>query len=441
MQIQNLWMDSCREKFTPNQKDGTHSDSLSNDREQDCLEVDLLIIGGGFTGCSAALHAAKMGRSVALIEAVHIGFGGSGRNVGLVNAGLWTPPADVEAILGQEEGVKLNTALGKGPDLVFSLIEEFNIQCEATRSGTLHVAHSKSGLKDLQRRFKQLSEREAPVTLFDESAIAKKTGAKGLFGGLQDKRAGTVQPYAYCRGLARAAQSLGAKIFEKCRAQSLFKENNIWRCKTDIGEIKASYLINATNAYGQPIKGMPENSFTAVHYFQAATKPLTQEMISRILPEKHGCWDTGTIMTSFRLDMSNRLILGSIGSLDGLGRQAHLSWIKRKFVSLFPDLKDVSFSQAWDGRIAMTNDHLPRAILRDETSLTIMGYNGRGISPGTVMGKAAVELLLSKSPAEAFPIPLTSQFNQSLNRTRSAYYEFGATSAHIVNERMPFNLV
>ena len=119
------------------------------------LETELLVVGAGFTGCSAALEAAQSGATVVVLEANTIGHGGSGRNVGLVNAGLWLPPDDITQKLGREKGHRLIDALSVAPDLVFQLIDQNDIDCEAARNGTLHLAHSSWGLKDLRNRFQQ----------------------------------------------------------------------------------------------------------------------------------------------------------------------------------------------------------------------------------------------------------------------------------------------
>ena len=142
MHQKNLWQKTSKEKI-----------AFGNLKKS--ITTDLVVVGGGFTGCSTALFAAKNGLSVTLIDQ-KIGYGGSGRNVGLVNAGLWMPPEKVESILGLDAGVKLNNALATAPDLVFSLIDNYEINCSANRSGTLHCAHSKKGLKDIQLRFKRI---------------------------------------------------------------------------------------------------------------------------------------------------------------------------------------------------------------------------------------------------------------------------------------------
>ena len=140
--------------------------------------ADLAIVGAGFTGLSAALHAAEQGLSVQVIEARRIGHGGSGRNVGLVNAGLWLPPDQVRAALGEEAGSRLIAGLGDAPDLVFSLIERHGIACEASRNGTIHVAHSAAGLADLRDRARQWQRLGAPVELLSAAEAARRTGTR-----------------------------------------------------------------------------------------------------------------------------------------------------------------------------------------------------------------------------------------------------------------------
>ena len=124
----------------------TAGESLDAERLGADVTADAVVVGGGFTGLSAALHLAEANAKVRVLEAETVGFGGSGRNVGLVNAGLWTPPDGVEDALGVIAGTRLNEILAGGPDCVFSLIEKHGIECDAVRNGTLHCAHSPAGL-------------------------------------------------------------------------------------------------------------------------------------------------------------------------------------------------------------------------------------------------------------------------------------------------------
>ena len=140
------------------------------------LATDLAIVGAGFTGLSTALHAAEKGIGCHVLEAKKIGYGGSGRNAGLVNAGMWLPPAEVELKLGKKRGSELIKQLSEAPEYVFSLIERFQIRCEIRRSGTIHAAHSPSGFEDLERRASTWKSLGAPVELLSRDEAAKKIG-------------------------------------------------------------------------------------------------------------------------------------------------------------------------------------------------------------------------------------------------------------------------
>jgi len=395
--------------------------------------VDLAVIGGGYTGCSAALRAAELGASVQLIEAAEIGSGGSGRNVGLVNAGLWLPPEDINAHLGADAGNRLSALLAGAPALVFSRIEKHRINCEPVPRGTLHCAHAPSGMKDLRRRHAQLRAIGAPVELLDSAETQARVGSQAVHGALFDPRAGTIQPMAYARGLARAAAEAGAQIACNTPATGLTRTAEGWRISTPRGEIRARQLIMATNAYARAIPGYDAPQLIPVHYFQAATDPLPDDLRAQILPGGEGCWDTALVMSSWRLDMAGRLIIGGMGALDHFGSALHRSWLARKLADLFPNLRDIPLRSYWHGRIAMTTEHLPK-ILDLGSGYACFGYSGRGIGPGTLFGNAMAEALLNGdlsvlpvSPIQDHAIPCAG--------LRSLYYETGATLTHMVSNR------
>jgi len=415
----NLWRDTAPSAFYAPPLDGD-------------VSTDVVVIGAGFTGCSAALHLAEAGVSVRLIEAETIGHGGSGRNVGLVNAGLWVPPDSVEATLGAEIGRRLNNALASGPAEVFAIVERLSIEAEAKRNGTLHCAHNASGLRDLERRAAQQLKRQAPVELLDAAETARRTGSTRFHGALLDRRAGTIQPLAYVRGLARAASAAGVHIHEKTSALDFNHDGTQWKVRTPGGQISAKHLIQATNAY--ECRTNQPDTYTPVYFFQFATEPLTRELGDNILPGGEGCWDTDTVMSSFRMDADGRLIIGAIGNLESFGGSIHESWAQRKLPHLFPKLTSVPFQHAWHGRIAMTSDHLPQVSDIGPNAISIHGYSGRGIGPGTVFGKAAAEWVTSNNP-DAFPLPIDPLVKERFPRLKRLYYELGASLVHFAKAR------
>lgn len=398
------------------------------------VTADLVVIGGGYTGLSAALTAARSGLVVHLLEAGTFGQGGSGRNVGLVNAGLWLPPEDITARIGAEAGAKLSSALAGAPDLVFEIIEEFKIKCEATRTGTLHCAHAPRGMRDLENRHRQLTAIGAPVTLLGRDEAMARVGSDQVHGALFDPRAGTIQPLGYAKGLARAALECGAHLHENAPATEIVQTPSGWRVSTPSGQVMARQLIIATNAYAQPIAGAPAPRVVPVHFFQAATVPLTPAQLEAILPGREGCWDTAMVMSSWRLDQAGRLVIGGMGALDHMAGGTHTDWLERKLGRMFPELATTPLNAAWHGRIAMTEEYLPKILPMSDNALIAFGFSGRGIGPGTLFGKAMVEALIAddmgllpRAPVDHHALPGAS--------VKQVYYEAGATLTHLLKDR------
>ncbi len=389
------------------------------------LDVDVAIVGGGFTGLSAALHLAKFGLSVALVEASEIGYGGSGRNVGLANAGLWLEPDDLDRQLGKEAGKTLYDALAVAPDYVYGLVEEYGIQCEATRNGTLHCGVGKAGLAQLQRRCEQMQQRGAPVTLLETPEAQARIGSKKFNSALFDPRAGTIQPLGYARGLAHAALKEGAQLFDQSPVENVLPEGDRWLVKSARGSVKADKVVLATNAYGEYGVKQQARKFVPIFYSQLATQPLPQDVLDVILPNKEGCWDTCTVMSSFRLDQQGRLVFGGMGG----EKHYHASWATQRVKELWPVLEKVSWEYSWTGKIAYSEDHLPHCQQLQRGLYSVAGYSGRGIGPGTIMGKELAEWFAGKR--DALSAPMTTLRDIPLREVKRMFYEVGAHTYHV----------
>ncbi len=399
------------------------------------LSVDVVIIGGGYTGLSAALHLAEAGTNVVLLEAHEIGFGGAGRNVGLINAGMWVMPDDFPRELGPIYGERLLELLGNGPYLVRDLIDRHDIACELERNGTLHLAVGSEGLKELEQRAAQWQRRGARLTILDAADTERRVGTTAYAGSLLDMRAGTLQPLAYARGLARAAISAGARLYTDSAVIGYGERGGRRVVRTARGEVKADWIIVATEAYSTGPWEAIRREQVYLPYFNFATVPLSDAQQRAILPGREGCWDTKEVLSSFRMDKAGRLVFGSVGALRGTGAGIHKAWARRSLRRLFPQIAGIPFECEWYGMIGMTDNALPRLHKFGPNVLGFCGYNGRGISPGTTFGKVLAEHILGRIADADLPLPFTNPKLPPLRAVKEAYYELGAQIAHFASER------
>ncbi|EJC81732.1 glycine/D-amino acid oxidase, deaminating [Rhizobium leguminosarum bv. trifolii WSM2297] len=399
------------------------------------VSADVVIVGGGYTGLSSALHLAESGSKAVLLEAKEIGFGGAGRNVGLINAGMWVMPDDLPGVLGPVHGERLLELLGNAPKLVMELIDRHGIACELERNGTLHCAVGADGLKEIEERAAQWSARGAPVKLLDAGETARRIGSDAYTGSLLDLRAGTLQPLAYARGLAHAAVKAGVAIHTSSPVIATERNGSRWTVNTESGEVSADWIIVATDAYSTGPFEQVRNEQVYLPYFNFATVPLGHNLRQSILPGREGVWDTKDILSSFRMDQAGRLVFGSVGALRNTGLAVHKGWAKRALKRLFPVIGDVEFECEWYGQIGMTDNALPRFHKFAPNVIGFSGYNGRGIAPGTVFGRTLAEHILGRLPEADLPLPLTSPTEPSFRALKEIWYEAGAQVAHIADAR------
>jgi len=369
------------------------------------VETEVAIIGAGFSGLSTALHLAEKGISCRVLDANKVGFGGSGRNCGMVNPGIWLPPQDVRKVLGEENATTFLNAMGDAPDYIFSLIERFNIDCEATRNGTIHAAHSKSGFKELKGRAEEWIRRGRLVELLDANKAKEMIGTARFHGGLLDRQAGTVNPMGYARGLAAVAERAGAMIHEKTEVTKLIQQGDKWLVKTDQGDVLANKVLLSTNAYSDDLWPGLKQTLTHIHFYQVATEPLGH-LADKILPGGQSVWDTGLVMFSVRKDKFGRLIVGSMGKLAGKNDCGSEYWAQKQLTKMFPELGQVKFDKSWHGVIGLTPDHLPRIHNPASNLYALAGFNGRGITTGTIFGKAMADLFTGMPEGDLL-LPIT----------------------------------
>lgn len=404
------------------------------------MTVDVAVVGGGYTGLSTALHLAELGQErVVVLEARDIGFGASGRNAGLVNAGAWLQPDALPERLGPEYGGRLLDTLGNGPDLVFDIIQRYGIDCNAVRNGTLHCAAGQAGLADITERAKQWQARGVAVQLLNQKETERLVGTSAYCGSLLDPRAGTIQPLSYARGLAKAVIELGASIYTSTAVSAADSDSKGWRLSTSTGfTVRARRVVVATNT-AQEVRpdAWPQlqTGLVRLPYFNVATVPLPPEMSSRILPERQGAWDTRSVLSSFHVDAAGRLVYGSVGSVGQNPGDVHVQWVRRSIKKLFPDLRNIPIEYQWYGWIDITDNNLPSLHECAPDVWAVCGYNGRGIGPGTILGRALAQMLAGKCTQESMPLRVTGIHPVSYKHLRELFYAQGSKVAHLLSNR------
>ncbi len=383
------------------------------------VRAEVAIVGAGYTGLAAALHLALAGRSVVVIDAAEVGDRASGRNGGQVIPGLKYDPDTLEALYGDRLGPKLVATVAAGPDLVFRLIAEQQIACDAVRNGWLQLATSESTLGTLQTRVSQWQQRGAHAELLTRLETQRLTGSQRYCGGWIDHRGGTVQPLAYVRGLARSAQRAGCRIHGSSPALRLVRSNGTWRVTTPQAEITSPQVILATNAYADTLHDPLRRSVIAIPSFQVATAPIPAALRASILPEGQAVSDTWHLLRYFRLDAGARLVMGSRGVFGNEPPTVAARHHYRAVREIYPQLDGLPFEYHWGGLVAMTPDHMPHLHELAPGLRTALGYNGRGVAMATVLGSllarwtlgaAAAELDYPVTPVRPMPLHRCSRF-------------------------------
>lgn len=361
---------------------------------------DVVIVGAGYTGLSAALHLAEAGKAVIVIDEVEPGWGASGRNGGQVIPGLKYDPDELEAIYGPDLGPRVVATVGGAADLVFNLIARHAIDCGATRTGWIQAAHSERALAAFAKRVGQWRARGVEARMLDRDGIATLVGSNRYIGGWIDPRGGTVQPLQYALGLAQAAEAAGARLFARTPATAIEKSGEEWRVVTPAGTVSAAKLILATNAYTDRIWPGLKQTVVPVFSLQGATSPLRGAAAERVLAQGQSVSDSFRLLRYFRRSPDGRLVMGTRGPFTDAPATRHAAMISRAIADIYPDLAGIAIEHLWTGRVAMTDDHIPHLHELAPNAYAALGYNGRGVAMATVLGKLVAERAAGKDWAE-----------------------------------------
>lgn len=366
--------------------------------------ADAVVVGGGFTGLTAALHLAEAGTEIVLLEAGEPGWGASGRTGGQVIPGLKLDPDELVAKYGTENGERLAVFAGGVADTVFDLIDRHGIDCHAVRSGWIQGVHASRRMDVAARRVEQWTRRGGAAELIDATQIAELTGTDRYAGGWIDRRGGMLQPLSYARGLARAATRAGAAVHGRSPVTGLVRADKGWRVETPGGAVIADQVLLATNAYTDVLWPGLQQSVIPVFSYQVATKPLGDNLRRTILAGGMPVSDTRRVLLYFRLDHTGRLVVGGRGRARQTEEPAFYRSVVDGLNWLYPQLGPVDLDHYWGGQVALTLDHLPQLSELASGLHAMIGYNGRGVAMATACGKMMAERMRGK-PLADLPLP------------------------------------
>ncbi|WP_449235305.1 NAD(P)/FAD-dependent oxidoreductase [Azospirillum doebereinerae] len=383
-------------------------------------QADVLVIGGGFTGLSAALHAAEAGKRAVVLEASEIGRGASGRNNGQVIPTLTRPdPDDLVARFGGEAGERFVALIRDSATTLFDLVRRLNIDCAAEQTGWVQPVHTPGRIRIAERRAAQWGRRGAPVELLDRAAVSALLGTDAYHGGWINRSGGHINPLALARGLAAKAVEAGAAVHVNSPALSVERQGDMWVARTPQGVVTADSLVLGTNGYAASVFPEIRTEVVPVLSWQMATAPLGEAIRKTVLPARPAMSDTHGDLRFMRYTADNRLVSGGALLIPANGPERLRRIVGERLAGLFPALRGVTFDHVWNGRIAMTTDYFPRVHQLGPHGFAWAGCNGRGVALSVSLGRELVRAALGQDPAE-LALPLTAPtplpFNELLQR-------------------------
>lgn len=372
-----------------------------NDRDFDGLlppEAGIVIIGGGYTGISAALELAKQGQTPIVVEAGRFGQGASTRNGGITRAGL---KVSLGTLLHKYGGLgkRLYSTTIDAQKFLKGVIAEEDIECHYRQSGYIKLAHSSIAagrLQDQRDTYRSILPDHAPVFLGRDDLVSE-IGTVEYWGGLLDMSGATLDPAKYFRGLLSAATREGACLVANTTARALEQSGGTTVVRTDRGNICAGAVLVATDGYTSTLFPPLARRVIPITSYVIATRPLSADIASFVLPTSRAFSDTKNFVHYWHLSPDRRLVFGGRASFSALSPLEACNALYAKMIEIFPPLDGVEIDYAWDGKVGYTRDHIPH-VGRSGNVTYAVGYCGAGIALASLFGTEAARWMLGGDP-------------------------------------------
>ncbi len=367
--------------------------------------ADVVVIGSGYTGLSAARGLAQRGAQVVVLEKETFSWGASSRNGGQVLTGLKVGPGKLIQTFGLERARELYAVSLAAIEYLENLIADEHIDCGYSRVGHIKAAWKPKHFEHFKREQEVLARGFArPVRLVERSEQSYELGSAYYHGLLVDERSGALHPAQYARGLALAAFNAGAVLFEKTPALQIERYGANFKVLTANGAIEAKDVLVATNGYTD--KAAPEirkRVFPLGSYI-IATEPLADDLTARLIPQRRVVFDSKNYLYYFRLSSDNRLLFGGRADYKPAtpeSTRASAAILQRGLIEVFPELKEARIEYAWSGNVCFTLDRFPRAGQHDGIYYAL-GYGGHGVALATYLGAQMAQVICDGSGNNPF---------------------------------------
>lgn len=390
------------------------------DRLNDAIETDILVIGGGVAGLTTALRLAEIGVETVLLDADQPGSGATGQSGGLIAPDyIRHNPQSIGAVLGRSEGERLTKLLGGSAQACFELIRRLGIDCDARQDGFWSPAHTAALAESQRLQATQWRSRGYNVAFVDERETRSRLGSHRYCGALRFEDGGSLNPLAYARGLARAAQQAGAQIFTRSAVNDLSQAGARWRAVTQSGgSVKARRVVLAANGGNAALHPAMRRTVLPLHVVEFATAPLPPAQRSTVLGSGGSFTDKTPYVFTARYDGAGRIISAFPASHIVRGEAASRREARRRlaghFVTTMPAIEYI-----WQGVAWLNSSLLPEVYDLGEGAFAIQACNGRGLAINTVIGAEMAEFLaksdtglLSVKPRR--PVPIRMHWAASL---------------------------